>query len=482
MESNTHSTGHPDRQSVGQPAGGWAGLPDGLAALAAVVDQLATQDRDGLADHILAERVLVLRRLLDRLEGHWLAELAEVDARGAAGADQDVRFGSTAGWLRTRLHAGATTASGWVKTARALFRGPLTRTAQALREGELSVAHASVLAAGTHDLPSHTAVEAEPVLVEAARRLDPLRLRRLVTHLRLVADPDSERDRAQRRHEQRGLWLSPTLDNMIAVDGLLEAEVGQTLLAALEPLARPATAADARSGGQRRADALAELARRALEAGRLPKTGGVRPQLSVLVDLDRLQGHPDSLGGEVGWAGPLPPEACRRLACDSAVTRVLVTRQPTNPDSPLNHPGGHHGQADSCRHHDQADSDSPGCLTDQLQTAATLLPPVLGGAPTQPLEVGRTTRVVQPGQRLALAVRDGGCVFPGCDRPLAWCEAHHVWHWVDGGPTDLDNLVLLCRAHHRAVHEGGWQLTHQPDGRLTATPPHRQHRRQPTAA
>ena len=113
MESNTHSTGHPDRQSVGQPAGGWAGLPDGLAALAAVVDQLATQDRDGLADHVLAERVLVLRRLLDRLEGHWLAELAEVDARGAAGADQDVRFGSTAGWLRTRLHAGATTASGW---------------------------------------------------------------------------------------------------------------------------------------------------------------------------------------------------------------------------------------------------------------------------------------------------------------------------------------------------------------------------------
>jgi hypothetical protein len=252
MESNTHSTGHPDRQSVGQPAGGWAGLPDGLAALAAVVDQLATQDRDGLADHVRAERVLVLRRLLDRLEGHWLAELAEVDARGAAGADQDVRFGSTAGWLRTRLHAGATTASGWVKTARALFRGPLTRTAQALREGELSVAHASVLAAGTHDLPSHTAVEAEPVLVEAARRLDPPRLRRLVTHLRLVADPDSERDRAQRRHEQRGLWLSPTLDNMIAVDGLLEAEAGQTLLAALEPLAaRPAppmTAAAANAG------------------------------------------------------------------------------------------------------------------------------------------------------------------------------------------------------------------------------------------
>jgi hypothetical protein len=73
-------------------------------------------------------------------------------------------------------------------------------------------------------------------------------------------------------------------------------------------------------------------------------------------------------------------------------------------------------------------------------------------------------------------VRDGGCVFPGCDRPLSWCEAHHLVHWLDGGPTDLDNLVLVCRAHHRAVHEGGWRLQHRPDGRLTATPPHRRPR------
>ncbi|HEX2374254.1 MAG TPA: HNH endonuclease signature motif containing protein, partial [Actinomycetota bacterium] len=97
------------------------------------------------------------------------------------------------------------------------------------------------------------------------------------------------------------------------------------------------------------------------------------------------------------------------------------------------------------------------------------------GAPTQPLEVGRTSRVVQPAQRVALAVRDNGCVFPGCDRPLGWCEAHHVRHWLHGGPTDLGNLALLCRAHHRAVHEGGWRLARGPDGRLTAHPPHRRH-------
>ena len=85
----------------------------------------------------------------------------------------------------------------------------------------------------------------------------------------------------------------------------------RALLAALEPLARPADAQDARSGPQRQADALAELARRSLEAGRLPQTGGVRPQLSVIVDLDSLLGHPAAVGGEIGWAGPLDPEACR---------------------------------------------------------------------------------------------------------------------------------------------------------------------------
>jgi hypothetical protein len=84
------------------------------------------------------------------------------------------------------------------------------------------------------------------------------------------------------------------------------------------------------------------------------------------------------------------------------------------------------------------------------------LPPILGGAPRQPLDLGRASRVVTPAQRSALAVRDGGCVFPDCDRPLAWCEGHHLRHWLDGGPTDLANLALLCRAHHRAVHEGGW--------------------------
>src|SRR5215218_5042215 len=472
MDSNTHSTG---------PS-------EGLAVLAATLEGLAAQDLTGLTDAARAERVLRLRRLLDRLEGHWLAELATLDACGAAGAEQGVQAGSTAGWLRTRLRMGAGAASSAVRTARALFRGPLTQTGQALTDGKLTPAHASVLAAGTHQLPNQVTVEAEPVLVEAARRLDPGRLRRVIGHLQLVPDPEGAASRAERRHQRRGLWLAATLEGMVAVDGLLEAEAGQTLLAALEPLARPASAEDARSGGQRRADALTELARRALEGGRLPQTGGVRPQLTVLVDLDSLVGHPGtgSLGGDTA-CGPLDPEACRRLACDGAVTRVLVTRH-----SRLHghHDPGHHGHdpgpyVDPGGQRGHHDPDGDQGLAAQLRAAAALLPPILGGAPSQPLDVGRTSRVVSPAQRTALAVRDGGCVFPDCDRPLAWCEGHHLRHWLDGGPTDLANLALLGRAHHRAVYEGGWRLTRGPDGQLTATPPHRphrRHRRHPTAA
>ena len=255
--------------------------------------------------------------------------------------------------------------------------------------------------------------------------------------------------------------MDPTFDGMVAIDGLLEPEAGHTLMAALEPLARPADAQDTRSAGQRHADGLWELARRALEGGRLPQTGGIRSQLTVIVDLDSLLGHPGAVGGDTGWAGPLAPEACRRLACDGVVTRVLITRHP--PDHP--HPSGQERSA-------APRSGGTEDLAGWLRTAIAKLPLALGGAPARPLEVGRTSRVVTAAQRAALAVRDGGCVFPDCDRPLSWSEPHHLRHWVHGGSTDLDNLALLCRAHHRAVHEGGWRLARGPDG-WTATPPRR---------
>jgi hypothetical protein len=351
--------------------------------------------------------------------------------------------------------------------------------------------------------------------------VDPPQLRQAVAHLVQVADPEGADRSRDRRHERRGLWLASTWNRMVAVHGLLEPEAGAIVRAALEPLARPADANDDRKGGQRTADALTELARRSLEGGWLPKAGGVRPQLLVTMDLDSLLGHSGSLGGDTGWAGPLDPEACRRLSCDATLTRVVVSRQPasspTSATDPDGSSGGHDPDGDHNLAADHAPAAAPGSAADhgsaanhapaaapgsaadagdpavrpratgsrrgeaaglqeRLWAAMAWLPPTLGGAPSRPLDVGRATRVVSPAQRSALAVRDGGCVFPGCDRPLAWCDAHHLWHWLDGGPTDLGNLAMVCRAHHRTVHEGGWQLIRGPDGRFTVTPTRRRHR------
>jgi Domain of unknown function (DUF222) len=242
-----------------------------------------------------------------------------------------------------------------------------------------------VLAHGTAELAAHRAAAAEPVLLEAAGRLDPPRLRQVLGHLQQVIDPEAADRRADQRYGQRGLWLSPTIEGMVAVGGLLDPEAGQTLQAALEPLARPATAQDHRSGSQRQADALTELARRQLEAGQLPQSGGVRPQLLVTVDLDSLVGHPGAVGGEAGWTGPLEPEACRRLACDGAVTRVVVTRHPTTHD-PITAT-----TTTSARALAPAPVMAPvapvtptalggdGGLAALLRAAATRLPPALGG-------------------------------------------------------------------------------------------------------
>ena len=86
------------------------------------------------------------------------------------------------------------------------------------------------------------------------------------------------------------------------------------------------------------------------------------------------------------------------------------------------------------------------------------------------IDVGRSRRVVSAPARKALEARDRHCRWPGCDRPARWSAAHHVVHWIHGGETDLDNLVLLCHRHHRMVHEGGWQLVKSEDGIVTIPP------------
>ena len=161
-----------------------------------------------------------------------------------------------------------------------------------MTDGELPPGHAAVVTAGTQDLPGHLAAEAEPVLVEAAGRLDPPRLRRVIAHLQLVADPDGAEAKAERRQQRRACGRPRTLDAMVAVDGLLDSEAGQTLVAAL---ARPADAQDQRSRGQPRADASPNWPAGPWRQASSPRPAGSGPA-EVTVDLDSLLGHPGDPG------------------------------------------------------------------------------------------------------------------------------------------------------------------------------------------
>src|SRR6266508_3080291 len=264
-----------------------------LTALAAAVDALAGQDLAALPDPALAGRVLQLRTLLERAEGQWLAALAA---------------------------------------------------------GQIAYEHAAAITRGLADLSAELAAAAEPVALGLARRLDPAATRQAVAHLRYALDPDSEDERARRRHERRGLHLNPTLDGMVALNGLLDPEAGETVQAAITALARPAAPDDERSAAQRLADALTELARRALDVGDLPESGGARPHIGVVIDWPALLGLAGGAGGEFSRGGLVSPVVARRLACDAALTRIIVGRDPDLPEQPEHadhadqpeNPGGEH--------------------------------------------------------------------------------------------------------------------------------------------
>jgi hypothetical protein len=107
----------------------------------------------------------------------------------------------------------------------------------------------------------------------------------------------------------------------------------------------------------------------------------------------------------------------------------------------------------------------------RLACDAEVIPTVLGGH-GQPLDVGRAKRLVTLAIWVALMVRDQHCAFPGCDRPPMMCHAHHIRHWIFGGKTSLDNLVLLCGHHHRVIHDSPWAVRINPaDNKPEFLPP-----------
>jgi hypothetical protein len=372
------------------------------------VEALRSEELPELPDARIEQDFAELHQVVELLETERLRRLAEIDRRGLYARDGHL---SVASWLVGVHRVAWGTAREQVRVARGLEAMGVTR--RALETGEISMSAVRSLVAAREADPE-AFERAEPVLVEAARVHTLAELGRVLAFWRdrVLRERGSERDLL---HERRGLHASVTFGGTVRVDGDLDPETGEHLLTALRAVldaeARSDTGereAEDRTPAQRRADALGEICRQWLDGRERPMVAGERPHLTLTLGMEALVGEG---AGTFDHAGPVGPEVARRLACDASVRRVVV---------------------------------APG---------------------SEPLDVGRRTSVVPAAMRRAVIVRDRGCRFPGCDRPQAWCDAHHVVHWADGGPTALHNLLLLCRRHHRMVHTpGGFGLTLE-DGR-----------------
>jgi len=304
--------------------------------------------------------------------------------------------------------------------ARAL--GSLPRLAHALARGELSYSKIRALT-------RVATTETEERLLAVGRAGTAEHVERIVRGWRRM-DRKAEAQETARRHRGRAVHVYQDEDGMVVIHGRLEPEVGavlmQALAAARETLYRRArttrvedvpagtsfanSCAEAPTVEQQQADALALVAETALHRGIDPGVPGERYQVVVHVDAPVLA-DPDAPGQSVLEDGThVSAETSRRVACDAS--RVVMRHDPD------------------------------GRVT----------------------EVGARTRTIPPALRRALQHRDRGCRFPGCGVALG--QGHHIRHWAHGGPTTLSNLALLCRRHHRAVHEEGYQVERQADGEL----------------
>ncbi len=415
------------------------------------------------------DELVVLVRATDRLAARVAGLRARLVAE-CAHRDLPARTAATGGtaWLSGVLTARPARAKALWRTATQLDTAtPATQAALCagvVDEDQAAVISATV-AALPAEVPDHVRANGEAFLLQNARSLNAMSLAHLANRLLEVVAPDladarlaDQLAREDAKTERVSLTAADDRHGMVSVRGRFDVESWAFIAAALDPLtvprpggstgsdasaagpddstrtgaapnghhgaadgvAEPATGAtgdgrDSRSHSQRMAEALVELARRTLDAGTLPQNGTVKPHVVVTIPFDELRGQVGA--GLLDTGETLSASAVRRLACDAQVTTVILD--------------GH----------------------------------------SVPLDLGRTARVFTGLVRRGLILRDRGCAFPGCTRPPAWCDGHHIHHWADGGDTSLDNGVLLCRHHHRVVHTGEWTVLLGPDRRPWFVPP-----------
>jgi hypothetical protein len=397
-------------------------MPDARERLTEAVDALVGESIDDFSTHALGEDLVDLRRAVDRLEAECIRRLHRFHHERGAQADG---VGTTVSWLRRCCGMTAKAAAYRVHLARTL--GELPDTLDSARAGRASFTNVTMIAHLAGDVGVEQVVPFEDILVGAAEQLEPRQMRTLTQATRLRIDPDGALADDNHAHERRWFDCDETYGGVFVVRGELDAEGGAVLKTAIDALSHGMRRGEERSASQRRADALVDLAATHLRCGDHREVHGQRPHLILTVSAETLRGDPDAPPAELRGVGPIHPETARRIACDSV--RTVVTVAPPAESSAW----------------------------------TAIRPPVL------PLSVGRETRVIPAHLRTALNLRDQGCRFPGCDRPPAWTDGHHIVHWPDG-PTELENLVSLCRTHHRRVHEQGWRI-HIAGGVAVVEPP-----------
>ena len=384
-----------------------------MSGLRSVVEELRSEALPELPDALIEEDFAELQRAVELLEVERLRRLAEIDRRRLFERDG---YLSVASWLASRFKLGCGPAREQVRVARALKEMPVTR--EALEAGDISFSGVNVLVA-TREVDPEAFSRSEETLVGAARIHPVSDLGRVAAYWRQAVEHEHAAEGEEKRREQRRLHASVSLLGMVRVDGNLDPETGEVLLTALGAVLDAEVRSkgeDDRTPSQRRADALGEVCRQWLDGAGRPTVAGERPHVTVTVAAHALpEASPSpadtSPTSELDHVGPVAPETARRIACDASVMRVVMSGR------------------------------------------------------SEPLDVGRRTPVVPPAMRRAVIVRDRHCRFPGCDRPHSWCDAHHVVHWADGGDTAVPNLVLLCRRHHRMVHDRGGFRLEMLDGR-----------------
>jgi hypothetical protein len=309
-------------------------------------------------------------------------------------------FVNTIAWLKTRCRLSTGAALEVVSVAHRLPELPQVETA--VEQGAIGFQAAAVITESADKLGSESLLEHQQELVQRAEAIDPSALRQEVRRVEHQVDQERMRREAEWAHRSRYLAVKTQGDGRVRVDGLLDPEGGAVLKTAIDAALGPRSQSDSRSEGQRKADGLVEVARRCLEGRKLGETGCQRPHLNITVELETLLGLREN-PGSIDGVGPVVLETIERHLCDAAVSITAL-------------------------------------LNGQVVLA------------------GKERRTFSAPLRRALAVRQRTCQWPGCDRTVSWCEGHHLWRWLFGGKTTLDNGILVCSAHHRLLHEGGWRV------------------------